>query len=319
MTINELMYIRAIKAEDLKSIVALFKETVHHVNAKDYTSEQLKVWAPRLMHHNNHRWQSLLSNIAYLAEIDNVIVGFADITTEGYLDRLFVHKDYQRQGIASMLLNKLESSLFERGIKKVSTEASITAKPFFEQMGYLVVKEQNKQRPGGVTLTNFLMEKRLNSRPIKIEFLKNHPNAIPELAAIWHQILGIIWVPDISIERVVARFQEHLNENQLPLTLVAFYNEKPIGMCSLRDNDGIRPDLSPWLGSLVVHPDYQREGIALKLINAIKLKAKQLGFDKLYLFTFDSTLPHYYSKQGWNQIGIDRFKEHDVNVMDITV
>ncbi|HFE6174378.1 TPA: GNAT family N-acetyltransferase [Legionella pneumophila] len=163
------------------------------------------------------------------------------------------------------------------------------------------------------------MEKRLDSRPIKIDLLKNHPNTIPELAAIWHQILGSIWVPDIPVERVVARFQEHLNENKLPLTFVAFCDGKPVGMCSLRDNDGIRPDLAPWLGSLVVHPDYQREGIAIKLINAIKLKAKQLGFSHLYLFAFDPTLPNYYSKLGWNKIGMDKFKGHDVNVMDINL
>lgn len=311
--------IREIKAEDLEAIVALFKETVRHVNAKDYTKEQLLVWAPHHIHHNDNRWKSLLDNIAYLIEIDDVIVGFADTTMEGYLDRLFVHKDYQRKRIASRLVKKLESLLFLRGVKKITTEASITAKPFFERMGYLVVKEQNKPHPGGVTLTNFLMEKRLDSRLIKIDLLKNHPNAIPELAAIWHQVLGGIWVPDIPVERVVVRFQEHLNENKLPLTFVAFCDDKPVGMCSLRDNDGIRSDLAPWLGSLVVHPDYQREGIALKLINAIKQKAKQLGFNQLYLFTFDPTLPNYYAGLGWGRMGMDKFKGHDVTVMEIAI
>ena len=78
--------IREIKAEDLEAIVALFKETVHHVNAKDYTSEQLLAWAPHQIHHNDERWQSILNNIAYLAEINGIVVGFADMTIEGYLD-----------------------------------------------------------------------------------------------------------------------------------------------------------------------------------------------------------------------------------------
>ena len=161
------------------------------------------------------------------------------------------------------------------------------------------------------------IEKHLDGQAIQINLLNNQPEVIPELAAIWHQVLGSIWVPDISIESVIARFQEHLNENKLPLTLVAFYDNHPVGMCSLRQNDGIRPDLAPWLGSLVVHPDYQRKGIAIKLINAIKEKAKQLGFGQLYLFTFDPTLPNYYSKLGWNIIGSDRFKGLDVTIMDI--
>lgn len=311
--------LRPIQASDLEKIVTLFKETVHHVNAKDYSSEQLLVWAPKHMHHGHERWQSLLSSIAYLAESDDVIVGFADITEQGYLDRLFVHKDYQRQGIASMLVKKLESIILERGLKKITTEASITAKPFFEQIGYYVIREQNKPREGGVVLTNFLMEKRLVDAPIKIDFLKHYPDAIPILATIWHQVLGRIWVPDIPIERVKQRFQEHLNIDQLPLTVVAFCNGQPVGMCSLRENDGIRPDLTPWLGSLVVHPDYQRQGIAPKLINAIKQKAKQLGFSQLYLFTFEPTLPDYYCKLGWEKIGMDKFKEKEVSVMKINL
>jgi N-acetylglutamate synthase-like GNAT family acetyltransferase len=152
---------------------------------------------------------------------------------------------------------------------------------------------------------------------IKIELLKNHPEAIDSLAQIWHQVLGRIWVPDVPIERVKQRFVEHLNDDSIPLTFVALFNAKPIGMCSLRENDGIRPDLMPWLGSLVVDPDYQKQGIGEKLINATKEKAKQLGFEQLFLFAFDPTIPEYYQKLGWQKIGLDQFKEHPVTVMEI--
>jgi len=45
-------------------------------------------------------------------------------------------------------------------------------------------------------------------------------------------------------------------------------------MCSLRENDGIRPDITPWLGSLVVDPKYQRQGIGNMLIDTTLLKAR---------------------------------------------
>lgn len=152
---------------------------------------------------------------------------------------------------------------------------------------------------------------------VSIDLLKNHSDCIPQLAKIWHEVLGKIWLPDIPISRVEERFVDHLNDNRMPLTCVAFQNKKPVGMCSLRENDGIRPDLKPWLGSLVVDPNYQHQGIGESLIDATKQKAIFLGFKKLYLFAFDPTIPDYYERLGWNNLGIDEFKDYKVTVMDI--
>lgn len=154
---------------------------------------------------------------------------------------------------------------------------------------------------------------------ITVDLLKYHQNAIPRLAQIWHNVLGRIWVPDVSIECVEQRFVDHLNYDKIPLTLVALYEDKPVGMCSLRENDGIRPDLMPWLGSLVVDPDYQKQGIGQLLIDATKQKAEQLGFAKLFLFAFDPTIPDYYEKLGWQKIGGDQLKGHRVTVMEISL
>lgn len=154
---------------------------------------------------------------------------------------------------------------------------------------------------------------------IKIDFLKNHPGALETLAQIWYQVLGQIWVPDVSIDRVKQRLSEHLNDNSLPLAFVALFDDKPVGMCSLRENDGIRPDLMPWLGSLVVNPEYQKQGIGEKLINATKEMAKKLDYQQLFLFAFDPTIPEYYQKLGWQKIACDEFKGHPVTVMGINL
>ena len=83
------------------------------------------------------------------------IVGFGDMDETGYLDRLYVHKDYQGQGIASAICDELER--FAAG-KTFTTHASITVKLFFQHRGYRVVRKQEVIRHG-VALTNFLMEK----------------------------------------------------------------------------------------------------------------------------------------------------------------
>ncbi len=152
---------------------------------------------------------------------------------------------------------------------------------------------------------------------ITIDLLKNHPEAIPALAVIWEEVLGRVWIPDFSIQQVEEKFQRHLNDEAMPLTMVAFDHHRPVGMCSLRENDGIRPDLTPWLASLVVDAHYQNQGIAKKLIDAIKQKARELGFKELYLLAFDATIPRYYARLGWRQIGVDELVGHPVTVMEI--
>jgi len=157
----------------------------------------------------------------------------------------------------------------------------------------------------------------LHKAPIvTINLLKNHPECIQRLAEIWQEVLGSKWLPDISVEAVVQRFQTHLNDEVLPLTLIALDGTQPIGMCSLRENDGIRPDLKPYLGSLVVAPAYQKQGVGRALIDATKKQAKSLGFQKLYLFAFDPAIPPYYERLGWQIIGMDEFKDHPVTVME---
>ena len=74
--------------------------------------------------------------------------------------------------------------------------------------------------------------------------------------------------------------------------------------------------LSPWLGSLVVDPKYQRQGIGKALIATIKSNAKELGFSKLYLFTFDPRLLDYYRNLGWRKIGMDEFHGLPVTIME---
>ncbi len=151
---------------------------------------------------------------------------------------------------------------------------------------------------------------------IKIDLLKNHPQAIPVLANIWHEVLGKIWMPEIGIEEIESLYYKELNQD-MPLTLIALYDELPVGSCTLELKGGVQPDLGPWIGDLVVDPQYQKQGIGKILLAAIIEKAKELNFEKLYLFTFDPTIPKYYEYLGWKKIGMDEFKSHPVTLMGI--
>lgn len=154
------MYIRSYRPEDCSAILQLFFQTVHTVNAKDYTPQQLDAWADGK--EDPVLWNLSLSQHNCLVAIsDGILVGFADMDATGYLDRLYVHKDYQRQGIGKALCDHLEA---HAPSDCVTVAASITAKPFFEARGYRVVREQQVERKGCL-LTNFLMAKILVPSP----------------------------------------------------------------------------------------------------------------------------------------------------------
>lgn len=140
---------------DCEETARMFFDTVHTVNATDYSPEQLDAWAPA--DRDLDAWnRSFLRHRSLVAVLDGTIVGFGDMDTSGYLDRLYVHRDFQRRGIAAMLCDRLEESV---PAETVTTHASITARPLFEKRGYAVVREQQVER-FGVRMTNFVMEKR---------------------------------------------------------------------------------------------------------------------------------------------------------------
>lgn len=155
------MKIRRYQAVDLLAIRQLFKSTVLQINAADYSQQQLAAWVGADNEQVNAAWQKSFGAHATLVAVQaDEIVGFADMTANGYLDRLYVAANFQRQGIATALATALEAAVV---VKRYTTAASITARPFFERHGYEVIQTQQVIRDG-ISLTNYLMAKTLSVR-----------------------------------------------------------------------------------------------------------------------------------------------------------
>ena len=137
------MQIRKYRPSDCRELAELFYDTVHTVNAGDYTKEQLDAWATG--HVDLEAWdRSFREHHTLVALEDGAVIGFGDIDGSGYLDRLYVHRCHQGKGVATALCDRLEQVC--AGV--ISTHASITAKPFFEKRGYRVIREQQVERQG---------------------------------------------------------------------------------------------------------------------------------------------------------------------------
>jgi len=151
--------IRNFRAGDIDAVVHLFRDTIHTINAKDYTKEQLDAWAPEVI--DNACWcEKLLKHYTVVAEKDGIICGLGDIHKNGYFDHLFVNKDYQGQGIASKIVAAIEAHAVKENIKKIEVHVSITARTFFIGKGYAIINPQ-KVTYNVQEFTNYVMKKSL--------------------------------------------------------------------------------------------------------------------------------------------------------------
>jgi N-acetylglutamate synthase-like GNAT family acetyltransferase len=74
-----------------------------------------------------------------------------------------------------------------------------------------------------------------------------------------------------------------------------------------------RKDLSPWLASVFVKPEFRNNGIATVLVNHIEDEATMLGIEKLFLYTEQAR--GLYLKLGWNDIEQCEYQGVDVAIM----
>jgi putative acetyltransferase len=154
--------IRKGQLTDLIGLQRLFVDTIHEVCRDDYTTEQMEAWTYDVKNQRNQkRWEYALVHQYFLvAHHEDQILGFASLEHDSYVDFLYVHKDFQGQGVASALYSALEKEAVRLHQTMLTSDVSKTARPFFERTGFEVTKEQMVLRRG-VELTNYKMKKAL--------------------------------------------------------------------------------------------------------------------------------------------------------------
>ena len=162
--------IRIAKLSDTSELKDLFQNTVLNVNKRDYSLAEVEDWAS--CGNDLSHIEEMIKTHYFIVAINrqSQIVGFSSVTQQGYLHSMFVHKGFQGQGIATLLLKEIERYVTMNGITRITSEVSLTARPFFEKKGYIVTKEQ-KRKANRLSLTNFWMAKPLNGSRLRINIL----------------------------------------------------------------------------------------------------------------------------------------------------
>lgn len=146
-----------------------------------------------------------------------------------------------------------------------------------------------------------------------IDYLDDHPEAMGTLAQWQHQEWGHLRKDD-TLEKRLARMQQFLNRDRIPLTVVALEAGEVLGSASLIDHDmETRMELTPWLASVFVGEPYRRRGIGAQLVRRIMAEAARLEVPLLYLYTVHSE--RFYGALGWTLAERTAYREQKVVVM----
>jgi len=154
--------VRRFEDRDAEATARIYFDAVR-IGAQDYYDEaQRQAWAASVP--DTPPWRARLrSQASFVAERDGAIVGFMTLKPDGCIDLAFVAPEAMGTGVARQLYERLLAEAVAMGLRRLHTEASHLARPFFERQGWSVVKQQTVERDG-VALTNFVMEKDLVQR-----------------------------------------------------------------------------------------------------------------------------------------------------------
>lgn len=154
------MHIRPYTESDAQATLGVFLSAITETAAIDYAPEQIEAWS-RPQERDIHQWNSArLSLNTFVAVSGGEVAGFSDVSESGYIDMMFVAPRFGRQGVASALLSHLQERAMADGVSELWTQASITARPFFERHGYGVTAERHPIT-NGVRMVNYRMTRQL--------------------------------------------------------------------------------------------------------------------------------------------------------------
>ncbi len=151
--------IRPATLEDIPYITSIFRDTIVHINSRDYSDKQIKVWSSGAS--DIETWEERIKNAYFIVAVNrDTIVGFAYLMKGYYFEGLFVHKDFQHKGVGTHLMRIIESKVISEGFEIIKSDVSKTALPFFENSFYDVQKK-NVKNFKGMNFENYLVSKEL--------------------------------------------------------------------------------------------------------------------------------------------------------------
>ena len=144
--------------------------------------------------------------------------------------------------------------------------------------------------------------------------LRNEPQHISQLAE-WHHQEWSSLNPGRTLEQRIESMQSYLGDDLVPSTFIA-KDATLMGSAAIIVSDmETKPELTPWLASVFVRPDFRNRGVGGLLVQHVMQQARIAGIEQLYLFTPDRA--SFYRRLGWKTLSEEQYREHRVTIMSV--
>jgi putative acetyltransferase len=145
---------------DAALCAAIFRAAIEELTADDYDEDQREAWAAR-SDDVDAFGARLAGALTLVAIVEGGPVGFGSLNGD-VIDMLFVDPAVAGRGVGAMLLDALVKLAGARGVKKLTSEVSDTARPTFEKQGF-IAERRNLVRKDDQWLANTTMAKTLSA------------------------------------------------------------------------------------------------------------------------------------------------------------
>lgn len=156
---NPKLALRPFLPADAPLLAEIFRASIEELTGDDYSAAQQGAWAAAA--DDVEAFGSRLAGtLTLVATLGGAVVGFISLKGSEEVDMLYVHPGAAGRGAGATLLDAVERLAAARGAKKLSVDASDSARGFFERSGF-TAQRRNTVACGGEWLANTTMEKKL--------------------------------------------------------------------------------------------------------------------------------------------------------------
>lgn len=150
--------VRPWEPADAAALSALYEASVRGLGVRDYSAAQIEAWASLTPSADGLAARMQDGRTRLVAEME-AVAGFIDVEPDGHIDLLYVAPEAAGQGVARILIETAGTLAAASGVARLYAEASETARPVFERLGFTVTARREFE-VAGVPIHNWAVEKR---------------------------------------------------------------------------------------------------------------------------------------------------------------